>query len=184
MKKINSKVQNLLNGSNIWYLGEGMFGPLLAVFSERIGGDILDISAAWSIFLVISGIISILVGKLSDKYDKRKIMVAGYWLNALMTFAYIFVSNPLELFIVQAGLGIASALSTPTWDALLDEYSTESEDGIVWGLAEGLPNIVTGIAIIIGGFLITYSSFTALFFVMGSIQTVAALTQSRILFMK
>jgi MFS family permease len=181
---INKKTRNLLNGSNIWYLGEGMFGPLLAVFSDRIGGDILDISTAWSIFLVVSGILSILIGKLSDRFDKRKIMVAGYWLNALMTFAYVFVSNPMELFIVQAGLGLASALSTPTWDALVDEYSKEDENGTVWGLAEGLPNIVTGIAIIVGGSLVTYSSFSTLFVIMGIIQTAAAITQSRILFIK
>jgi MFS family permease len=181
---INEKTKNLLNGSNIWYMGEGMLGPLLAVFSERVGGDILDISIAWSIFLVLSGIISIIVGRLSDRFDKRKIMVAGYWLNAIMTFAYVFVSDPIHLFIVQAGLGIASALSTPTWDALIDEYSGKKQNGTVWGLAEGLPNIVTGVAIVVGGFLVTYQSFGVLFVVMGSIQVVAAIVQSRILFIK
>ena len=31
----------LLLGANIWYFGEGMMGPLFAVFAEKVGGDIL-----------------------------------------------------------------------------------------------------------------------------------------------
>jgi len=182
---ITQQARNLLNSSNIWYLGEGMLGPLLAVFSERVGGDILDISTAWATFLVISGVVSIITGRLADRYDKRKIMVTGYWINAVMTFAYILVSSPESLFLVQAGLGVASALSTPTWDALLDEYTQDGKDnGTLWGFAEGLPDIVTGVAIVIGGMLITYSSFTTLFIIMGCIQTVAAASQTRILYMK
>jgi len=182
---MSRQARNLLSSSNIWYLGEGMFGPLLAVFSERIGGDILDISAAWATFLIISGIVSVITGKLADKYDKKKIMVTGYWINAIMTFCYIFVSSPEGLFLVQAGLGIASALSTPTWDALLDEYTQDGKDnGTLWGFAEGIPDIVTGGAIIVGGALITYGSFTTLFVIMGCIQTIAAANQSRILYMK
>lgn len=38
----------LLWSSNLWALGEGMLGPLFAVFAQRIGGNILDITWAWS----------------------------------------------------------------------------------------------------------------------------------------
>lgn len=52
---MNSKIKALLYSSNIWYLGEGMLGPLLAIYTERIGGDIFDISWAWAIYLVVTG---------------------------------------------------------------------------------------------------------------------------------
>ena len=29
-------------GANIWYFGEGMMGPLFAVFTDRVGGDTLS----------------------------------------------------------------------------------------------------------------------------------------------
>jgi hypothetical protein len=55
-----------------------------------------------------------LVGKLiSRKKYKSKVMVAGYALNALFTFGYLFVSSPWHLFFVQAGLGVAEAIGTP-----------------------------------------------------------------------
>ncbi|MFW5719419.1 MAG: hypothetical protein ACOCXT_00120 [Candidatus Dojkabacteria bacterium] len=46
--KNNKPLLLLLIAGNIWYFGEGMFGPLLAVFAERIGGDLLDITWVWA----------------------------------------------------------------------------------------------------------------------------------------
>ena len=93
---LNDRIKILLYGGNLWSLGAGMFGPLFAVFAERIGGDILDISWAWATYLIVTGILIILIGKISDKRNnKEKLMMWGYALNAVFTFGYIFVSNPL-----------------------------------------------------------------------------------------
>jgi hypothetical protein len=43
------KERLLLWSSNLWSLGEGMLGPLFAVFAQGIGGNILDITWAWAI---------------------------------------------------------------------------------------------------------------------------------------
>ncbi|HYF28979.1 MAG TPA: MFS transporter [Candidatus Paceibacterota bacterium] len=172
----------LLIGSGIWYVGEGLFGPLLAVFSEEIGGTILDLSWAWAAYLIVYGVLSIVFGRLSDtSIDKGKLMVFGYALNAVFTFAYLLVTTPTGLFIVQAGLGVAAAMATPTWDALFDESSEASLDGTSWGLADGTANIITGITIVIGGLIVSYLSFQALFVLMGTIQVIATIYQARIL---
>ena len=119
----------LLLGANIWYFGEGMLGPLFAIFAERVGGDILDITWAWATYLVMTGVTYIVVGKLiNGKPYKAKVMVFGYALNALFTFGYLFVSSPWHLFFVQAGLGIAEAIGTPAWDALYAKNMDESHD--------------------------------------------------------
>lgn len=175
----------LLIGANIWYFGEGMLGPLLAVFTEKVGGDILDITEAWASFLIVTGLVYILVGKLvNGKPYKSKVMVAGYALNAIFTFCYIFVSNTWQLFFVQAGLGIAEALGTPTWDALYAESVSTTDNTYAWGLASGQSQIVTGVAILAGGLIAHFLSFEILFFIMGSIQVLATIIQAQILFQK
>lgn len=178
---MNKKIKSLLYGGNLWNFAEGMFGPLLAVFTERIGGDILDITSAWAVYLLVTGVLTIFIGKLSDKSDKARIMIFGYALNAFFTFAYLLVDSSLKLFVVQAGLGIATALATPTWNALYAEYEDKKKEGLEWGLASGAANIVTGIAIIIGGIILHYTSFETLFIIMGSIQLLATIYQMQIL---
>ena len=180
--RLSKVTKVLLIGANLWYFGEGMLGPLFAIFAERVGGDILDITWAWATYLVITGIFYILVGKLiNGKSYKSKVMVVGYGLNALLTFGYLFVSSPWHLFFIQAGLGIAEAIGTPAWDALYAKNVDETHDTYAWGLASGQSQIVTGISIVCGGLIAHYLSFNALFITMGSIQVIATIVQARIL---
>lgn len=176
------KTKILLYSNNLWVFGEGMLGPLFAVFAERIGGSLLDISWAWSIYLIVTGVLVIVIGKISDmKFSKEKLMVAGSMLNAIFTFGYIFVSTPLQLFFVEAGLGIGAALSSATWSALYAEHADSRRGGFAWGLANGQAQLTMGIAIIVGGFIVNHFSFTVLFIIMGFIQTAAAIYQAQIL---
>jgi MFS family permease len=182
---MNKYAKNLLIGGNIWYLGEGMLGPLFAVFSERVGGDVLDVSYAWALYLVISGILTIVVGRVADKFKcNEQLLVSGYFLNAAGTFAYLLVNNQTKLLFVQAVLGIASALASPTWDALFSKHENRKNGGLLWGLAGGSAEILTGIALVVGGILVTRFSFSTLFIVMGAVQLTAAVYQSKILRMR
>ena len=176
------KEKVLLYGSNLWYLGEGMLGPLFAIFAERIGGNVLDISWAWATYLFVTGIMFIFIGKLSDKeFKKEKLLVLGYFLNAIFTFSYLFVSTTTHLLIVQAGLGVALALASPTWMSLYAKYEDKKHDGYAWGIFGGESYIFTAIAIIVGGLVVTFYSFTILFIIMGIVQTMAAIYQAQIL---
>lgn len=179
---MNDRIKTLLYGSNLWYLGEGMLGPLFAVYVKEIGGDILEITWAWATYLIVTGVLQIVFGKISDgKYSKETMMIAGYALNAIFTFGYLVVSSPFGLFIVQAGLGVALALANPTWNALYAKHEDKSKGGLEWGMANGEAQLVTGVAIIIGGFIVTFFSFKTLFIVMGIVQVIATVYQARIL---
>ena len=169
----------LLRSTNIWFFGEGMLGPLLAVLTEKVGGDILDISGAWAIFLFVTGVLTILISYFADtkKGLTEKMMIWGYVLNAIFTFGYLLVDSPYKLFFVEAGLGIATALANPTWDALYAKYEDRKHPAFTWGKAEGYHSITTAIAIIFGGIIVSYFSFNLLFIIMGIIQIIAVISQ-------
>lgn len=181
---LNQKGKILLQSSILWNFGDGMLGPLFAVFAERIGGTVLDISWAWAVYLIVMGIFTVFVGKISDKVGKEKLMILGYALTAVFTFGYLLVSLPWHLFILQAGLGIAIALCNPTWYALYSKNTNHKEGGYIWGLSDGLTHISLGFAILIGGIIVHYFSFEILFIVSGTIQTISTIYQAQILFLK
>ncbi len=173
---LNKKTRVLLYADLAWFFGEGMLGPLFAVFTERIGGDILNITSAWATYLIVMGLLMVVFGMVSDhKVAKRHLVFWGYVLNAILTFCYLFVNTPTQLLILQAGLGIAAAMATPTWNALYSEYEDKKKDGFTWGLADGLSQFLTGVAVLIGGFIVVYFSFTALFVMMGIIQIISVI---------
>ena len=174
----------LLIGGNVSDFGEGMLGPLFAILTQKVGGDILEISWASALYLFIVGSLTVLFGKLSDTWNKAWVMLAGYFLSAVFTFGYVFVSTPTHLFIIQAGLGLATALALPTWNALYSENAHAKKHGTSWGLASGLHHIIGAISILTGGFILSKLSFNVLFIIMGSVQTIATLYQAKILWTK
>ena len=186
--KLSRTCKILLLGANIWYFGEGMMGPLFAIFAERVGGNILDITWAWATYLMVTGVLYILVGRLLARKGnlnregfKEKVLVLGYCLNAVFTFGYLFVHSSIELFFVQAGLGVAEAIGTPAWDALYAKNINPEVQPYAWGLSTGQAQIVSGLAFILGGLIAHFISFAALFITMGVIQGIAALITSQIL---
>jgi hypothetical protein len=180
MLPLKRSTRMLLFASSLWYFGEGLFGPLFAIFSEKVGGDLLDITWAWSLYLVVTGVFYVVIGKLFNRSIwKPKLIVIGYGLNTVFTFCYLFVSNTTGLLLVQAGLGLAEAISTPAWDATFSSELEDTNDTFVWGIANGQSFFVSGIAIAIGGLIANYISFEALFILMGSIQLIATIIQAR-----
>jgi MFS family permease len=183
MIRHNRNIRLLLIGSNLWSVGEGMFAPLLSVYAQRIGGNVLDLTWAWAVYMFVTGLCMLVVGALADRWrSSERFMVMGYTLNALCTFAYLLVAAPLHLLLVQAGLGVASALATPTWNVLYAANTPPQQAGASWGAAHGWTYLITGIAIMLGGYVVYVGSFTLLFVIMGVIQLIAMLYQAQILY--
>lgn len=175
----------LLAGATFWYLGEGMLGPLLGVFTQKIGGSVLDIAWAWSAYLMVTGLCMFGVGWLCERRPiAEELLVGGYALNTICTFGYLLVNTPAQLFFVQALLGVANAMATPTWNALFSRQAAHTRTSLLWGLADGQEYILTGLAILFGGLLVYTASFATLFITMGSIQLIATIFQTRILFLR
>lgn len=161
----------LLISSYAWYFGEGLLGPLYAVFAQRIGGDILELTGAYALYLMVMGVFSIYIGEFTTHDSKKRLMIVGYALNAVATFGYLLVDNPLKLFLVQGTLGLAAALATPTWNSLFSVHDDDKKRaGSGWGLDAGGSSITLGLAAIAGGFIMANFGFPVLFVLMGIIQ--------------
>lgn len=65
------KERTLLFANNLWYLSEGMLGPLFGIFCQRFNSSPLDISWVWSLYLISVGIVVIGLGYISDFIHKE-----------------------------------------------------------------------------------------------------------------
>jgi len=164
MKK---KLKILLAADSYLLLGTGMMIPVYAIFVERIGGDILDASWAWAIFSAVSGILMIIIGKWEDRNKHyERMLFFGFLLRSFAFFGYFFVSNTFQLFGTQILLGISMAMSGPAYDAMYSKNLDHGKFASEWGAWEAMNMIVAAVAAIIGGLIVTYFSFKALFIIM------------------
>ncbi|TAL60708.1 MAG: MFS transporter [Legionella sp.] len=177
----NKKERTLLFANNLWYLSEGMLGPLFGIFCAKFQSSPLDISWVWALYLISVGIVIIVLGYISDFLNKEKLLVCGYALQTIFTFCYAFVSSKHQLALLQIGLGISGGMSSTTWYVLYSRCEDKTHEGLTWGLANGLSSIYMGIALLCGGIIISNSSFEALFMVMGTVQLLATIYLCRII---
>lgn len=165
--KMHKQLKFFLTATSFFALAIGMFGPIYAIFVQEIGGDLLAAGTAWSIFMVTSGAGILLMGKLQDKVKSDKLsMVLGYSLMSLAFLGYYFVSNVKQLFLVQVLLGISTVVVTPAHDSFYTKYLEKGKFASQWSAWEAAWFIVTGIAALIGAFLVKLFNFKILFLAM------------------
>ena len=106
----------------------------------------------------------------------------SYFSEGLMgpPFAYLLVTNTHQLLLVQVGLGLAEAISTPSWDAFYASQLRCKDDTFAWGIAGGHPQFISGIAIAIGGLIAEFVSFRTLFVTVGVLSLAATAVQVRL----
>ncbi len=145
----------------------GMFWPIYAIYVQKIGGDILDAGTASAIFMIVSGVGILFMGKVQDKIKRDKpVIIVGYSLMSISFLGYFFVSNVAQLFLVQVLLGISSVIVTPAYDSFYTKYLEKGKFASQWGAWEASWHIVTGIAALVGAFLAKMLNFKALFMAM------------------
>ncbi|USN53849.1 MAG: MFS transporter [Candidatus Nomurabacteria bacterium] len=154
--------------SDAWInLALGMIGPIYAIFVEDIGGDLLDASWAYSVYMITAGVVMFLLGKWEDRAKhKEKFVVIGYALISLACFMYIFVNSQIMLLFTQAVLGLSLAVLSPSFDAIYSHFVKRKEEASNWGIWEAMSYVVTAIAAIIGGYVADGFGFRTLFIVM------------------
>lgn len=154
----------------------GMFGPIYAIYVQRIGGGVLEAGAAWAIFMIISGVGIYLMGHIQDKIKNDKpAIIIGNALTSLAYLGYFFVSNVIQLYLVQILLGLSTVIKTPAYDSFYTKYLEKGRFASQWAAWESLWYITAGIAALIGAFLVKIFDFKILFLVMFAISFIGTI---------
>lgn len=171
----------LLHASWFCSLGLGLFGPLYALFAQRVGGDVLSTSGAWAAYAFAMGALTICLARLSDQgLNKQRLIPAGYALFAASSASYLLVQDPIGLIGAQVLVGAATAVNDPPWNALFSLTLARGREGWQWGYWQGTTSTVIGVAALAGGLIVEGLGFSALFIVMTLVHLAAMLTSFRL----
>ncbi|HJX66970.1 MAG TPA: MFS transporter [Polyangia bacterium] len=163
----------LVTTSFLTSFAESMLVPLYAAFTARVGGSILDAGIAFACFSIATGAFVSLIGTRSWFQDHlRAFLVLGFLGSACCDISYIFVQNRWQLFAAQVIAGLATGLLEPAWDSLFTD-AVERTSAKHWSIWSGGTHLVAGVAALLGGVIVAYFSFKALFVTMGLADTLA-----------
>jgi MFS family permease len=170
---LSARARLLLKISFMVTFAEAMLVPIYAAFAEKVGGSVLDAGIAFAVFSMATGGAVVLIGTRSwFQHHIKGFLMLGFVLSAACDISYIFVRNKWQLFGAQIVAGLATGLIEPTWDALFTE-DIEHSSAKHWSIWAGGTHLVTGAASLLGGAIVAYFSFAALFGTMAAIDALA-----------
>jgi len=118
-----------------------------------------------SLFGFITSIFQPLMGALSDKLNKRKVLIqAGLGLIGLSTLFFMFAENFTHLLILRTLQGIGVAVTIPASLSLMTAITAKETRGGSMGVFSTFRMIGFAIGPVIGGYLQVHYSFDAAFY--------------------
>ncbi|WEL23851.1 MFS transporter [Candidatus Nanohalovita haloferacivicina] len=179
---MNRQLKILNTASAFSIFAAALFAPFYAVFVDKIGGGAFIAGSSYSIYAIVAGILIFISSRLEDKVvDTRKLVVLGYFISTIGFFGYLLVDNAVQLFAVQAVVGIATAVRSPAFDEVYSRNLDEGRYAYEWGLWESMYWIVSGISAMAAGYIIQNHGFDPLFTIMGSLSLVGAVISTALI---
>ena len=109
------------------------FSLLLAFFEKELSLSRVDAALAFSLALLVEGLLSIIVGRLIDAGRARMVMCVGSLLAAASFIALAFVHNQWQLYAAWIALGVAMSgvLYQPAFSVLIRRYPQDFRRAII-----------------------------------------------------
>lgn len=178
---INPLTRFLIVADTIIYTSAGLLGPIFALFIVEFidGGSAAVAGAAAGIFLITKSLFQIpaaaIIDKICGEKDDFFILFIGMVIVSLLPLAYLFISTPLELYIVQFLLGIAMAATFPSFMAIFTRHVDKGSEGMTWGVYYTFTDLSSAAAAAIGGFLALTIGFEAVIFIVAAVGLIGTL---------
>ncbi|MBA7613569.1 putative MFS-type transporter YfcJ [subsurface metagenome] len=144
-------------------MGLGIISPIIPNYASDLGATGVMIGLIYSSFSLSRAILQAPIGRLSDSYSKKKIIIIGLVGYTVTSVLYTFVTSPETLILVRMLHGVGSAMVMPVAMAYAIELTPEGQEGKYMGYLSTALFSGFGAGPLLGGYI--YENYsTALVF--------------------
>jgi len=152
--------------SSLMNFGWGLIGPFYYLYVNQLGGGSLEqFGIAFGIMYFTSALASIIAGKYSDKLGRKPFLIGTSLMYAIVIYAYTVINSDIQLYVAQALIGVIGSIEQTMNASFLGDVTKKSKRGFQIGVFHSLVEMFSGIAIVIGGFLIGAAGFKIIFYI-------------------
>ena len=184
--KVNQVVRTLVLADFFTNAGFSVFAPVFAIFVTRQvdGGTMAVVGFGAAIVQIAKILVELPVARILDKnhgeYDDFYSLVFGSTLIALVPFLYLFATQVVHIYIIQAIYGVGIAFSVPPWYAIFTRHIDKLQESFEWTLDSVSVGLGAAAAAAVGGLLAQRFGFNFVFLAGGLFAIFGGLMQIRI----
>lgn len=168
LQDINPVVRFLILSDTVMSGAVGLLGPIFALFIADFiqGGNEAVAGLAAGIYMFTRGVLQIPFAHIMDRIRGEKddywFMVTFTMIIAVVPLAYLMIGTPLQLYIVQAVLGLCTAFTYPSFMAIFTRHIDKKKEGTEWGIYFTLNDFVSALFAALGGYVAATQGFYVL----------------------
>ena len=152
VKKIDGQLKLYLLVVFIFTLGNSS-NTFILLRAKSAGFDDVAVILLYFLYNIVASILSMPLGRLSDRIGRKKLLVPGYVAFALCYIGFAFANNQTSMIAVFALYGIYTALITGVERAFVAEISPQELKGTMLGLHSTVAGVALLPASVIAGVL-------------------------------
>ncbi len=134
-------------------VGLGIISPIMPNYASDLGASGIYIGLIYSSFSLSRAALQTPIGRLADTYSKKKIIVAGLVVYAVISVVYTYVTSPEMLIVVRFFHGVGSSMMMPVAMAYAMNLTPKGEEGKYMGYLNTALFAGFGAGPFIGGYI-------------------------------
>ncbi len=157
------------------YLVFGAIEAFLALYAASLGIPAWQIGVLLGVQLVSIVLAKPLMGKISDRIDRRQIILPGLLLGAVSVALLSFFQEFLALSVLSLLFGIGFAMVTSSTSALVADLTRNQQYGSSMGVLRTVMDIGQSIGPLLAGWIVGMAGYASAFAVLAGVLVAAAL---------
>ncbi|MBD3193388.1 MAG: MFS transporter [Candidatus Heimdallarchaeota archaeon] len=130
-EKYASERQQLKDDNKVlfWFISifnwtnQNFFNQFFSAFARLVGVSATILGFLMSIRNLLRGLFQGMIGRLSDQFGRRTILIIGFFLSFIITIPLIFFESTILLIVVSIVQAFAVSVVVPTWNAVLGDVT-------------------------------------------------------------
>ncbi|MBM3303579.1 MAG: MFS transporter [Candidatus Aenigmarchaeota archaeon] len=175
MKRETLNYRLMLSSNGIAYFAFSLIGPFFVLFINQIGGSIENLGMLYGVSVLASSVTTYLVGRFSDKFGRKPFLLVSSFLSSLIIILYLYVQNLSQLYILQAANGINTAIWQISENTFMADITHRKTRGRVLGFYNMVLGIISAVALMLGGFVVSKFGFSVIFWFVGITSFISAI---------
>lgn len=124
----------LLGALFIALLGVGIIAPIIPIYAMDLGATGISVGIMIGAFAVSRGILQPIVGSLSDRQGRKRYLVAGLFIYAVVGVTYTLATSVTHLIWIRLFHGVGAAMIVPVVMAYIADLAPPKQEGKYMGI--------------------------------------------------
>lgn len=157
-------MKGLIRSQSMVTLAAGMIYPYYLLFLKNLGNSYSKYGLAFAVFTISSALVSQWLGPRLDRSSTTLLIASSIGMMGAM-IAFPWVMSYGWVLILQLLMGTCNAMQKMSERQLLADYTQPGKRGIAIGSYHFWTTVASGLAVVLGGYLIDWLTINVLFYI-------------------